>query len=198
MDNIDIEIFRTIYYNTLEMLLNRKYNVKKYMNNQGRTKKFIELSNEELIKKYKENNCSIDLFENNKKVQIYFCNEKLGIVQIKELLIKLLEQKIEHIILITKNKLTSYAKKEMNNLGKNLEKEIFYTNEMTYNIIKHELVPKHELLNSEETKLMIEKFGKKIPNIKITDKICRYYNGKIDQIFRIYRKDKIYYRIVVL
>ena len=49
-----------------------------------------------------------------------------------------------------------------------------------------------------ETKLMIEKFGKKIPNIKITDKICRYYNGKIDQIFRIYRKNKLYYRIVIL
>jgi DNA-directed RNA polymerase subunit H (RpoH/RPB5) len=194
MENIDIEIFRTIYYNTLDMLLNRKYDIKKYMN----AKTFIELTNEDLIKKYKENNCEINLFENNKKIQVYFCTEKLGIVQIKELLTKLLEQKVEHIILITKNKLTSYAKKEMNNLGKNLEKEIFYTNEMTYNIIQHELVPKHELLTPEETKLMIKKFGKKIPNIKITDKMCRYYNGKIDQIFRIYRKNKLYYRIVIL
>lgn len=194
MENIDIDDFKIIYHNTLEMLLTRKYNIDKYINN----KKIIEVTNEELIKKYKENNCKIDLFENNKKVQVFFCNEKLGVTQTKELLTSLLEQKIEHIILITKNKLTSYAKKEMLNLGKNLEKEIFYNSEMIYNIIKHELVPKHELLTLEETRLMIEKFGKKIPNIKITDKVCRYYNGKIDQIFRIYRKNKIYYRIVTL
>ena len=31
MENIDIDNFRTIYYNTLEMLLNRKYNIEKHI-----------------------------------------------------------------------------------------------------------------------------------------------------------------------
>ena len=79
-----------------------------------------------------------------------------------------------------------------------MEIEIFYFNEMIFNITKHVLVPKHELLNDTETKLFFQKFGKKIPYIKKNDKICRYFNGKIDQVFRIYRQNEIYYRIVVL
>ena len=107
------------------------------------------------------------------------------------------EEEVTHLILITKHKLTSYAKKELKLLGKNMEKEIFYFDELVFNITQHVLVPKHELLTVEETKLFLEKFGKKVPFIKTTDKVCRYYNGKIDQVFRIFRKSELYYRIVI-
>ena len=186
----DVLTFRKIYYNTLEMLVDRNYDMKKYLKN----KKLIQMTNEQISQNTR-------MIVNNKaeqKVHVYFFNEKMGVNEIKVLFGELKEDKVTHIIFITKNKLTSYAKKEMNKSGRNMEIEIFYNDEMLINVTKHVLVPKHELLTEEETKLFFNKIGKKIPHIKKTDKVCRYYNGKIDQIFRIYRKNEIYYRIVTL
>ena len=186
----DISTFRKIYYNTIEMLVDRNYNMEKYLKN----KKLIQITDEQLTQ-----NTRIIINENDdKKVHIFFFNEKMGVNEIKILFGELKELKVTHFIFITKNKLTSYAKKEMNKSGRNMEIEIFYNDEMLMNVTKHVLVPKHELLTEVETKLFIKKIGKKIPHIKKTDKVCRYYNGKIDQIFRIYRQNEIYYRIVTL
>jgi DNA-directed RNA polymerase subunit H (RpoH/RPB5) len=44
---------------------------------------------------------------------------------------------------------------------------------------------------------MIEKFGKnKLPQIKFNDPISRYFNCQVGDIFKIYRKNEMYYRIV--
>ena len=188
MSNLNINIFSKVYKHTLEMLTDRKYIMDKYSSN---------ISNDDLLKEYNENKCKMVINKNKKdKVSIYFFNNKLGLNELKDLFVKLKEENVNHVIIITKEKLTSYAKKEMKKLGKNMEKEIFYFNNLVFNITKHELVPKHELLTQKETELFIKNIGKKIPQIKITDKVCRYYNGKVDQIFKIYRKNEIYYRIV--
>ena len=186
----DISNFRTIYYNTIKMLIDREYNMNKYFKNN----KLIKVTDEELIQSTK----IIVTDKKDKIVHVYFFNEKMGVNEIKLLFEELKNDKVTHFIFITKNKLTSYAVKEMKKYEKNMEIEIFYNDEMLFNITEHILVPKHELLTLEENKLFIQKIGKKIPYIKRTDKVCRYYNGKIDQIFRIYRKSDIYYRIVVL
>ena len=187
---MDIVTFRKIYYNTLNMLIDRHYNMEKYLNK----KKLIELTDEQLLQE-----CKIIVNKKDgKKVYIYFFIDKMGVNEIKELFENLIIEKVNHFVFITKHKLTSYAKKEMNNLGRNMEIEIFYFDNMVFNIIKHVLVPRHELLDDEETTLFFQKFGKKVPHIKKSDKVCRYYNGKIDQVFRIYRKKELYYRIVAL
>ena len=189
----DISTFRKIFNNTIEMLIDRGYDMKDFIKN----KKIINLTDEQLLQ-----NTQIVVrpskTETDKKVHIYFFNEKMGVNEVKELFVELNTLKVTHFIFITKNKLTSYAKKEMNNSGKNMEIEIFYNDDMIFNITKHVLVPKHELLTEQETKLFLKKIGKKIPHIKKNDKVCRYYNGKIDQIFRIYRRNELYYRIVAL
>ena len=181
--------FKQMYMNTIEMLLDREYTI---------DKKYLNPTEDELVTNYEENNSKIEFTHEDKLVNIYFFYNKLGVNDIKLLFKKLLKEEINHIILVIKHKLTSYGKKEMTFLGKNMVKEIFFMDNMILNITKHYLVPKHELLTKEETKLFIKKFGKKIPHIKLNDKICRYYNGKIDQIFRIYRQNELYYRIVVL
>ena len=194
-DHLDINQFQEIYKNTIDMLKARKYIMKDFYKNG----KQIKVSNEELIERYKDNKCKLIINKKSDSIlSLFFYNSKIGINEVKELFGLLQEEKVTHLILVTKHKLTSYAKKEMKILGKNMEKELFYFDEMCFNITKHELVPKHELLNEKETRLFIKNIGKKIPHIKITDKVCRYFNGKIDQIFRIYRKNEIFYRIVVL
>lgn len=193
-DNLDINQFRKIYKNTIDMLIDRKYNMKSHLKNG----KHIKRTDEDFLNDYKENNCKLVINKNKTDlVSIYFYNSKIGINELKELFEILKENEVKHLILITKHKLTSYAKKEMKILGKNMEKEIFYFDEKIINITKHELVPKHTLLTPKETEQFIKNMGKKIPHIKITDPQCRHYNGKVDQIFKIQRKAEIYYRIVV-
>ena len=194
--NLDINAFTKIYHNAIQMFIDRQYVMTEYL----KKKKIIQKTDEELLTSYKENNCRLVLTKKTDTVTVYFFNEKVGINEMKDLFKTLQEDEegVSHLILITKHKLTSYAKKEMKLLGKNMEKEIFYFDELIFNITQHVLVPQHELLTEEEHKLFLAKFGKKVPHIKITDKLCRYYNGKIDQVFRIYRKAELYYRIVVL
>jgi len=193
-DHLDINKFRKIYNNTIDMFVDRKYIMKSFLKNG----KPIKRTDEDFLNDYKENKCKLIINKNKTDLTtVYFYNTKIGINEVKDLFAILNENEVKHVILITKHKLTSYAKKEMKALGKHMEKEIFYFDELIFNITKHELVPKHQLLTLKETEQFIKNIGKKIPQIKITDKVCRYYSGKIDQIFKIYRKNEIYYRIVV-
>ena len=68
---------------------------------------------------------------------------------------------------------------------------------MQFDPTSHELVPKHELLTPEEKEAFLRCLDKKIPCIKVTDRIVRHYDGRCGQIFRIYRKSELYYRLVV-
>ena len=186
----DTQNFRKIYYNTLQMFVDRDYDMKKYLKN----KKLIQITDEQIA----QNGRIIVNSNKDKKVHIQFFDEKMGVNEIKHLFEELNKEKVTHFVFITKYGLTSYAKKEMNKSGKNMEIEIFKSDKMLTNITKHFLVPKHELLTAEETKLFFKKIGKKIPHIKKNDPVCRYYNGKIDQVFRIYRQKELYFRIVAL
>jgi DNA-directed RNA polymerase I, II, and III subunit RPABC1 len=192
--SIDLEQLQKVYKTTLEMLNDRKYLVSKHFK---KNKPIIPLS-EDLLKKYNENNCKLVLNKNKKeKITVYFYWSKVGVNEIKDLFKILQEDNVTHLLLITKDQLTSYATKEMKILGKNMETEIFYFKQLIFNITKHHIVPKHELLNEHELKLFYKNIGKKIPHIRVTDPVCRYFNGKFEQIFRIYRKNEITYRIVV-
>lgn len=191
-NNLDIELLKKIYYNTIDMLKERNYNVKKYY----KKGKIIKISDEDILKIYNNDKLIIKK-EDKQDVCVYFFYNKIGINETKVLFNKIKKENINHVILVIKDKITSYAKKEMKVLSKGIEKEIFYFNNLIFNITKHELVPKHVLLNKKETELFIKNIGKKIPHIKINDPICKFYNGKIDQIFKIYREKEIYYRIVV-
>ena len=193
--SVDLERLQQVYKTTLEMLKDRGYAMKSHF------KKDVPIlpSNEQLLEMYNENNCKMVVSKNKKETTtVYFYWSKVGVNEVKDLFTTLQEDGVNHVILVTNEHLTSYATKEMKLLGKNMEKEIFYFNQLAFNITKHHIVPKHELLNEKETKLFVKNIGKKIPHILTTDPVCRYFNGKPDQIFRIYRKHEITYRIVVL
>ena len=131
-----------------------------------------------------------------KKVMVFFSIEKFGIKQLRVKIDEIKELLIDHVIFVVDNKFTSHGHKLLNQHLK-LEEEIFYFNEMMIDAVNHQLVPKHELLTLSETKKFLANIGSKIPCIKVNDRICRHFNGKINQIFRIYRANELYYRIVV-
>lgn len=84
--------------------------------------------------------------------------------------------------------------------------ELFYYSEVSFDLMEHYLVPKHELVAKEKETEILKTFGctkDQLPRIsKNDDIVARYFGANIGDIFRIYRKSptagiSVYYRVVV-
>ena len=137
-------------------------------------------------------------FNNNNNNIIVFLNilPKLYINAVKECISYLEEEKINHGIIIYNNLITSSANKIINNLF-NMTIEIFSIEKLQFNITKHKYYNTHVKLTENEKKKFIEKIGIKIPIIKITDPISKYFNYSKGDVIKILRNDNsISYRLV--
>lgn len=137
---------------------------------------------------------SMDEYLPDKKLCVYFIKTKIGIKDVKSILVYCQEQNVNKVIVILKYNISNQGKKEF--LMSNLNIELFNFSELVINVTSHSLVPKHVLITDEQNKQIINKLGKKIPHIKKNDRICRHYDGQVDQIFEIQRNTELYFRIV--
>ncbi len=72
-------------------------------------------------------------------------------------------------------------------------------------IAKHELVPKHVLLNEKEKEELLNRFKitlRQLPRILDTDQQIKILNGKTGDVVKIVRKSQtagetVYYRVVI-
>lgn len=70
---------------------------------------------------------------------------------------------------------------------------VFPEEELVVNITKHELVPKHELLDEKKAKEVLDAFKlhkHQLPRIMSRDPVARYYGMKRGQVVRITRKSE--------
>lgn len=183
-------INKVILLNFFKMIKNR--NIEIY--NKYSIKNLIEKNiTEELINVFFKNN--INIVDNKEKIYVSFIDKKIGVKEIKLKILDNLENKeFDKLIIITKYKLNSYVINKLNSIEKEIE--IFTYNSFYMNLIDHFLVPKHKILDLKHEKLIKEKFNSKLPLIKKSDPICRYYDCKNGQVLKIYRKNEIYYRLV--
>lgn len=71
-------------------------------------------------------------------------------------------------------------------------------------ILEHVLVPKHEILNKDEVKTILQKFGVTIdllPRIKADDPVVKVIEAKRGDVIKITRAsptagESVYYRVV--
>lgn len=79
--------------------------------------------------------------------------------------------------------------------------EAFPVNKLTYNVVRHELTPKHTLLNEEEKKAVYDRYNASklmLAKISIDDPVNLYFNGRPGDVYKIDRKGyKPAYRVVV-
>ena len=180
----------------IEMMRDRKYDIDEYFDENDNYK--FEFNSEKM---FNPQSLKLIVFNplKNEKVQVLFYEKKIGIDILKNIVNDMNDQNIKHTILIVRHKITSFAKKEILNLSSKYYFEIFLENEMLYNITKHKIVPQHILLNDNEAKQVIDCYGKSfyLPKIYDTDAICKYYDGKIGNVFKIIRSLSIYYRVVI-
>lgn len=122
---------------------------------------------------------------------------KININYIKDLTRLMLEQNIEHVIVIYNGNITINTQ-NINDIKLLYNIEFFNEKSFMYNVSKHSLVPKHEKLNdkSDEFKSIVKE-KHNLPHIFETDPICKYYNFKQGDLLKITRKNTIAYRLVV-
>ena len=177
------------YVTLKEMLTDRGYN----------TDMLTAISDVELDAMAKANKIfSIQVNDNTKIV--YYTNSKFKINDLKKFFAD-----DEHIILVFKEKINNLNIKNLKEQT-NVTIEIFMMKELQYNISRHILVPKHEIVEDEkEIDAILETYQLKknqLPIILKTDPMARYMDMKAGDVMKITRNspsagEAIIYRFCV-
>ena len=153
------------------------------------------------------NNYWIAKDKNDKAIAIFFNrnNQKLCVKNINEFsdILNNIQLSFEYVIIVYSSNITSFAKQSLQTNLK-YEFQLFNENELSFNILKHSMVPKHEILTKEEKQDFLKEYKinlKNIPRIFDTDPVIKFIYAKKGDIIKISRKsetsgDYNYYRIV--
>lgn len=126
---------------------------------------------------------------NTKKIQLYILNNKIS--SLNTSIINFLENNEElgtyKFILVQE-----YNKKFLSQIKDYNNVELFFLYEFKEDIISKIFIPKHTLLNDEEKNEILSIYNKnELPKLGDTDKMVRYYGGKVGDVFRIERNEVI-------
>lgn len=126
--------------------------------------------------------------------QIYFYfipYDKINIDIFKYYVTLMDKLSIYHAIFVYRKTITPFVKKILQTLQL-FNIEIFCQDELTYNVTKHQLVPKHT-----KTRLPSKIGLKNIPKISRTDPVVRFLGFKVGDVVKIERKNgTLGYRVV--
>ncbi|KAJ3432030.1 hypothetical protein M0813_00198 [Anaeramoeba flamelloides] len=132
-------------------------------------------------------------------------DEKVSVEMIRSYVEKMKGESVARAILILQRSLSHYSKKFITKLAPEIIIETFFEFELLVNITEHQLVPKHEVLSEEESKVLLKRYRVKptqLPRIKVTDPVARYLGLRRGQIVKITRPSEtagryVCYRFVV-
>lgn len=144
-----------------------------------------------------------------KRILVYHVPDpKMSVKNIKTIktnLDKMDVDTLSSIIVIYKYAITTFAKQFISSDVNNIFVQVFSEKELAFNITKHEYVPKHTPLTSDEKHEIVKRFHTKsrhFPQILSTDPVCRYFGLIPGDMVRIDRPSEttgmhVVYRIVV-
>lgn len=122
---------------------------------------------------------------NDKLKILYHINTKFKINELKKFM-----NEDKHYIIVFKEKINNLNIKNMKEQN-NITIEIFMMKELQFNISKHVLVPKHEVVkDSKEIEELLDTYKlrkNQLPIILHTDPMARYLNVKVGEIVKIIR-----------
>jgi len=157
------------------------------------------------VKQYEEKDFKLELQAvfNKKQINVYWY-DKLSTNIVNKHFHKI-ENENKHIIFVYKN-CTSFATNLVTTINTTIAYtiEIFHIKEVMFNVTAHVYNPKFEILSKYDKNKLLQDYSiteDNLPKIQSNDPICRYYNAKSKDVFKIYRtKDgqvDLYYRIVI-
>jgi len=177
---MDIKNTFHVYQTLVEMLTDRGYDVSKH------------IDYDEFIIMYEENNYNIT--DNDNKVHVTFFKDvktfsKKDLTDIVQNIKAEFDNENINIIIILRDKYNITIEKELaKELYKNVE--IFLFKNLTFNITRHQDIPKHIPLTEEEAKEVLTKYKitkSQMPKMLSTDPMARYYGVRSGGIFKIIR-----------
>ncbi|KAJ8072247.1 DNA-directed RNA polymerases II 24 kDa polypeptide (RNA polymerase II subunit 5) [Marasmius tenuissimus] len=125
------------------------------------------------------------------QIFVFFSDEKSVGVKTMRKMLEILEQKsISRGILVFPGNMTPSARKVIVTMAAQFRLEEFSESDLLVNITHHLLVPKHEVLSSEDKKILLERYRLKdtqLPRIQIADPVARYYGLRRGQVVKITR-----------
>lgn len=133
-------------------------------------------------------------------------DEKVGVKPIKTYCQRMKEQNVKRAIIVVKQNLTPFAKSAIKELTqRNFRVEYFRDNELLVDITEHRLVPEHILLNAQEKREVLKRYGLKpsqLPKIQVYDPVARYLGMSHGEVVKIVRPSEtagryITYRICI-
>jgi DNA-directed RNA polymerase I, II, and III subunit RPABC1 len=145
-----------------------------------------DLEKYEEIKNDINDKAIIEIKLKNTKYSIYLVNGKLNSIAQGTPLDDYLSNHVDiHKIVILKEA----AKKVLKQIKYDYKNaEYFFEHEMLEDIPSKVFIPEHQLLTEEEKKEFLEKYNESdLPLILTTDMMTRYFDAKINDIFRIIR-----------
>lgn len=139
-----------------------------------------------------ENEEALDIFANNDKSKYmvrFSFSEDMGVRTAREI-VNTFEQQNNNtnyiLVCVRCSKVSHYAKSCF--VNSDLHIEYFLHSELIYNPTKHIYVPKHKLMSKVEANEVLSKYNiNYIPIILKDDVICRWYGGKVGDVFEIDR-----------
>ena len=144
----------------------------------------------------------VKLHKGKRAVILCMPNRKVVGVAFVRSLKKLMDQiEVEKGVIVANVRYTWAAKREVKKYGIELIPRVF----PSFNIFKHKLVPKHEILPPEKAKDLLEKYHiepHQLPRIKASDIAVIAVGAKLGDIIKVTRKSPtaekhIAYRLVI-
>ncbi|KAI4377563.1 hypothetical protein MLD38_015167 [Melastoma candidum] len=125
------------------------------------------------------------------RIYVFFQEgEKSGVPEIRNYINRMKTEGVRSSILVIEKSLTPAAKAGLNEMNASFNMQVFEEAELLVNITEHALVPEHRVLNQEEKKALLAKYGIKeaqLPRILFSDPVARYYGMKRGQVVKITR-----------
>jgi DNA-directed RNA polymerases I, II, and III subunit RPABC1 len=111
----------------------------------------------------------------------------------------------KHMILLAQDGLTAFAARELTEKQGTEDVEIFKKSDLALSILRHRLVPRHEVLTPARKKQLLQGLackGSSLPKLKETDAVARYLHLAPGTVVQIHRQigtmeAEPYFRIVV-
>ncbi|KAI8640291.1 RNA polymerase [Parasitella parasitica] len=120
-------------------------------------------------------------------------DSSVGVKPLRVYVERMAQQQIPKGVCIYQKSMTSSANKVIQSLPSKHTLESFQENELLVNITHHVLVPKHEVLTTEEKATLLQRYRLKetqLPRIQHTDPVARYYGLKRGQVVKILRESE--------
>jgi len=142
-----------------------------------------------------------DFEVNNNKFSVYILSSKLTSITQNSPLDEYLSNNLDYHKFVIISKASKKSVRQVINNYTNCE--FFHEHELLEEIPAKNIIPEHQLLSEADKEKLLEKFKlSELSKIYSTDIMVRYYNAKVNDVFRIIRPNitsgkSIFYRVVV-